>query len=81
MDLQTLVNLCVGIVVPSLLAVIARSNAARKALEDADTKLLGEITEFRVKAAETYVTHVQLGDIKATLIRIEGKLDLKQDRV
>lgn len=38
------------------------------------------LSDLRLKVAEEYVTHSDLSDIKASLIRIEDKLDKKVDK-
>lgn len=38
------------------------------------------ISALQLDVAKNYVTHADLSDIKASLLRIEDKIDKKQDR-
>ena len=38
------------------------------------------LADFKLEVAKEYVTHADLSDIKNLLIRIEEKLDRKQDK-
>lgn len=52
-------------------------------LEDAANKYeknTAAITALQIDVAKNYVTHADLSDIKASLLRIEDKIDKKQDR-
>lgn len=73
MDVQTLINLGAG----GLLAFVGW--LSKRAITNLD-KVASDLYAFRLKVAEEYVTHTDLGDIKSTLRRIEEKLDGKADR-
>lgn len=52
-------------------------------LEEASEKYdknTAEINALQLDVAKNYVTHADLSDIKASLLRIEDKIDKKQDR-
>ncbi len=38
------------------------------------------LTDFQIKVAENYVTHQDLRRIEDALVRIEAKMDVKQDK-
>lgn len=69
MDFQTVFN-----------ALMALSGAVLLVLHQRQGRHQAELTEFRVKVAEQYVTHAHLAEIRETLIRIEHKLDGKADK-
>lgn len=52
-------------------------------LEEASIKYdknTAAINALQLDVAKNYVTHADLSDIKASLLRIEDKIDKKQDR-
>lgn len=52
-------------------------------LEEASEKYdknTAAINALQLDVAKNYVTHADLSDIKASLLRIEDKIDKKQDR-
>lgn len=52
-------------------------------LEEASIKYdknTAAISALQLDVAKNYVTHADLSDIKASLLRIEDKIDKKQDR-
>jgi hypothetical protein len=69
LDLQTLINLGAVIGMPVLGWLVKAQSDLRK-----------DLTGFQIKAAETYVTHDDLKDIKQLLERIDDKLDGKADK-
>jgi hypothetical protein len=69
MDLQTLINLIVGIGVPLVGAIVIWMRSVAM-----------ELTQFRLEVSDKYVKHTQLDEIKRLLERINEKLDSKQDK-
>jgi hypothetical protein len=80
MDWQTLINVGASIA----LAVVAEFARRVHAREDRqDERIEGNersIAAARIEMAKEYVTHRDLQDIKALLIRIDEKLDQKADK-
>lgn len=80
MDWQTVFNL-IGTGVMGLIGYFVKDvRDELRAAHAANAATKQTISDFRVKVAEDYVTHNDLGDIKATLVRIEQKLDGKADK-
>lgn len=48
--------------------------------KDALTASNKTLTDFQIKVAENYVTHTDLRRIEDALVRIEAKMDVKQDK-
>ena len=69
MDLQTFINLMVGIVFPSVCGLVVWMRS-----------ISTELTTFRLEVSDKYVKHTQLDEIKRLLERINEKLDSKQDK-
>ena len=53
------------------------TKAAERRKQDEDSR---KIASLQLDVAKNYVTHADLSDIKDSLLRIEDKLDRKQDR-
>ena len=78
--IQTVINVAAG------LCLAVASAYTRKVQKDTD-ELQSQIDrhneklqDLRVELAKDYVTHADLVDIKNSLLRIETKLDGKQDK-
>ena len=70
-------NLAFQIVAPIVASgMVAYTRSVQNKLDD----LRVDLTTFRLKVAEEYVKHTALDEIKATLRRIEEKLDGKADK-
>jgi hypothetical protein len=68
-DLQTFVNVLVGIGLPVAGWFLRRLSLTQQ-----------ELTDFRLEVAKEYVTFAHLVEIKEALLRIEAKIDSKQDK-
>lgn len=80
MDAQTWINLG-GTIGLTVIGWLLTSQARKRADDDAKRETMKqELTDFRIEVARDYVTTHDLADIKHTLIRIETKLDAKQDK-
>jgi hypothetical protein len=69
LDWQTAINLGAAVCI-AVVGFIARRGV----------KVADDLVNFRIEVAKEYVTHIDLREIKDSLIRIEATLAAKQDR-
>mgnify|MGYP003443869436 CR=1 FL=1 len=80
MDWQTIFMAATGVatsIVGWFVREIQKDIEAATRKQDEDSR---KIASLQLDVAKNYVTHADLSDIKDSLLRIEDKLDRKQDR-
>lgn len=80
MDWQTIFMAATGVatsIVGWFVREIQKDIEATTRKQDEDSR---KIASLQLDVAKNYVTHADLKDIKDSLLRIEDKLDRKQDR-
>lgn len=80
MDWQTIFMAATGVatsIVGWFVREIQKDIEAATLKQDEDSR---KIASLQLDVAKNYVTHADLSDIKDSLLRIEDKLDRKQDR-
>ena len=80
MDWQTFFMAATGVatsIVGWFVREIQKDIEAATRKQDEDSR---KIASLQLDVAKNYVTHADLSDIKDSLLRIEDKLDRKQDR-
>ena len=80
MDWQTIFMAATGVatsIVGWFVREIQKDIEATTRKQDEDSR---KIASLQLDVAKNYVTHADLSDIKDSLLRIEDKLDRKQDR-
>lgn len=80
MEFQPLLNWIGGLATLAITAWVGLTWNKQEALKSEADKLRQDLNDFKLKVAETHPTDDDMREIKATLLRIETKLDLKADK-
>lgn len=80
MDWQLFFNIGGGVATVMIGGYVRFVQAQLDKAKDSQGVINKTLTDFQIKVAENYVTHQDLRRIEDALVRIEAKMDVKQDK-